>query len=135
MTTDILNKTAKFFNISVARMKSKSRDAIFCQARQFYVSLVFGKHTQQYIGDSINREHATIIHMNEQHKDMMLSKVYYDRYQQYLKFMGLDEPEQIINIEQELSKRDDLWREFLRGYYGKVLNDTLVEKFKKFVEC
>jgi len=83
----IMLKVCKHFNISVDMLRSKSRESNLIKARCYYIHILtqFNGVSLHRVGDSINRDHSSIIHL----RDKFLSEleIYEDDRLPYKKFL------------------------------------------------
>jgi chromosomal replication initiation ATPase DnaA len=83
----LMLKVCKHFNISVDMLRSKSRESNIVKARCYYIHILtqFNSVPLKRIGDSISRDHSSIIHL----RDKFLSEleIYEDDRLPYKKFL------------------------------------------------
>ena len=128
MTHEVIDNAEKFFKMRRKLFRSEIRVRKYVQARQMITAVLREDYKLQWarIGGLINRHHATIIHLHNNHKnDIVQSFSYARKYDQFRDACGLieDLPRReatalLYNIEdaKSLNERIEIISKALKNY-------------------
>ena len=130
-TTELLRKTGQFWYVSDNRIKGDEQDRIFIVARQMFLSIARKKKTLQFLSNFLGkRHHSTIMNALEKHQSDLFDRRYADDYKRYLEYIGEQLEDQLLDYDSIICERDHRWEDACHQYYGKMLNETLMDKIK-----
>ena len=128
MTHEVIDNAEKFFKMRRTRLRSGTRVRQYVEARQMITAVLREDYKLQWarIGGLINRHHATIIHLHNNHKnDIVQSFSYARQYDNFRDACGLveDLPRReatalLYNIEdaKSLNERIEIISKALKNY-------------------
>ena len=132
-----INEWCEFFKLSPDYVKSKSRNADAKEARFFIMRYLYEKCHLSFcaIGNLLgDRDHSTVIHAKQKHHDLCDSDLDYKiRWFEFLKFVDGEKGSETQTKKGDLVglKRNLIYKfeNILRENKGKVINESLIEKF------
>ena len=137
-----IDEWSRFFDLAPEAIKSKSRktelkNARFCIMRYLYENCGL---SLDYVGHLFSdRDHSTVIHARNTHRDLCLSdsdkendwnnfKLFASNYNNNKSFVLNDSHKKGLKVQEKNLKYK--FEELLRANKGKVINESLIEKFE-----